>query len=72
MLRRRSKESIASVAVRIGKAKIMSTNVPTALQMNMGIFMRVIPGQRILKMVTKKFTPERRLPIPAICTLHIQ
>ncbi len=43
-----------------------------AAQTKMGIFIRVMPGQRILKIVTKKLMPEIKLPTPAICTVHIQ
>ena len=42
------------------------------LQTKIGIFISVMPGQRIFKIVTKKLMPDMVLPMPAICTIQIQ
>ena len=60
------------VAVRIGKEMMMSTLVQNAVQVKTGIRIIVMPGARILSMVTKKLTPVSRVPIPEICRLQIQ
>ena len=68
----RSNVSKNKVAVKIGNAKITMTMLVNALHVNNGIFIKVIPGQRIFKIVTKKLIPDNKLPTPAIWTLQIQ
>ena len=51
---KRSVMSMARFAVRIGKAKTTRITVAREDQTKMGIFIKVIPGQRIFKIVTKK------------------
>ena len=68
----RSSASSANVTVRIGKAKATSVMLASTLQANIGIFISVMLGARILSIVTRKFMPLSILPTPAICNDHIQ
>ncbi len=68
----RSNESIMSVAVKMGKANTTKINEFNTDQTKSGIFIKVMPGQRILKIVTIKLMPESKVPIPDIWTLQIQ
>src|SRR5258708_37566643 len=68
----RSNDKSMSVMVSIGKAEMMRTILQSDVHTNIGIFMSVIPGARILRTVTRKLTPESKLPRPDICKLHIQ
>ena len=70
--KRRSVESMPIVAAKIGKAKMTRIIVTKTDQIKMGILIRVIPGQRIFKIVTKKLIPESKVPTPEICTLQSQ
>ncbi len=45
----------------------MSALVHRAVQVNTGIFMRFMPGARILMMVTIRLMPDKVVPTPAIC-----
>ena len=63
---------MAAVAVKIGKAKITKIIVAKEDHTKIGIFISVIPGQRIFSIVTKKLIPDIVLPTPAICTIQIQ
>lgn len=49
---------------------MISTFVQRAVHVNTGIFIRVMPGARILMIVTKKFTPVSSVPTPEICSAH--
>ena len=53
-------------------AKTIKIIAQRTLQTKIGIFIKVIPGQRIFKMVTKKLIPESVVPTPAICKIQIQ
>ncbi|MNJ53248.1 hypothetical protein D3C77_486290 [compost metagenome] len=57
----------ASATVNTGKANKMITFVIRIDHVNIGIFINVMPGARILRMVTMKFTPVNNVPIPEIC-----
>ena len=54
--------SIAAVAVKMGKAKTTRTIVAKDAQTKIGIFISVMPGQRIFKIVTKKVNPRKQAP----------
>jgi len=60
-----------NVAVKIGKAKSTRIMAHKAVHENTGNFIMVMPGQRILRMVTAKLTPDSKLPIPDICSAQI-
>ena len=60
------------VAVRIGKAATIRTLAHSAVQVKTGIFIRDMPGARILRMVAMKLTPVSRVPTPEICNDQIQ
>ena len=63
----RSSPSSSSTAVSTGKAATISTLVHRAVQVNTGIFIRLMPGARILMMVTSRLMPDSKVPTPAIC-----
>ncbi len=71
-IEKRSKVSMPVVAVKIGNAKTMRTKVTKIVQIKSGIFISVMPGQRMLRIVTRKLTPESKVPAPEIWTLQIQ
>lgn len=71
MAPKRSRKRSPSVAVKTGKAATTSIILASAVHTKIGIFIRVIPGARFFNIVTIKFIPERRVPIPAICRLQI-
>ena len=54
--------------MRIGKAATISTLVQSAVQVKIGIFMKDMPGARILTMVAMRLTPDSSVPMPAICS----
>ncbi|KGS05743.1 hypothetical protein X946_5950 [Burkholderia sp. ABCPW 111] len=58
------------MTVRIGNDAMMRTFVQSAVHVNTGIFISVMPGARIRRMVTKKFTPVSNVPTPDICSAH--
>ena len=60
-----------SEAVSAGKMTVIRMLAQRAVQVNTGIFMRFMPGQRILRMVTIRFTAESVVPTPAICNAHM-
>ena len=64
---RRSRPSMARVTVRIGNAITIRMLVHSAVQVNTGIFIRSMPGARILTMVTTRLTPDSSVPTPATC-----
>ena len=64
-------DSMASTAVNTGKAATISTLVHREVQVNTGIFIRLMPGARILTMVTSRFTPDSSVPTPAICNAQM-
>ncbi len=51
---------------------MMRTEVQRMVQQNTGRRIQVMPGARILTMVTKKFTPVSKVPMPAIWRAQIQ
>ena len=59
-------------AVRTGNESSMSTVVHNAVQTKMGIRMSVMPGARILRMVTRKLILVISEPTPAICRAQSQ
>lgn len=64
--------SNATVTVKIGKEAIIRMLAHRDARVNTGILNIVIPGARILMMVTKKLIPVKVVPIPDNCTAHIQ
>ena len=60
------------VTVKIGNAMIINTFADKDVQVNTGICINFIPGARILRIVTKKFTPVSNVPIPDICSAQSQ
>lgn len=64
--KKRSRNNSANVTVRIGNAKIIVTQLENTDHVNIGIFIKVIPGARILIIVTIKLIPVAKLPIPEI------
>ena len=59
--------SMPSTAVSTGNAATIRMLVHREVQVNTGIFIRLMPGARILTMVTSRFTPDNSVPTPAIC-----
>ena len=49
---------------------MISTLVQSAVHVNTGIFIQVMPGARIFTMVTKKLIPVSKVPMPDNCRLH--
>ncbi|CFO72450.1 Uncharacterised protein [Bordetella pertussis] len=43
----------------------------SAVQVNTGMRISVMPGARILTMVTSRLTPESKVPTPAICKVQM-
>ena len=64
----RSSDSRASTAVSTGKAATIKTFVHSAVQVNTGIFIKVMPGARIFTIVTIRLMPDNSVPTPAICS----
>lgn len=64
---KRSKVISASVTVRIGNANTMMKAVINVVHVNIGMRRSVMPGARILMMVTTKLIPVKSVPIPDIC-----
>jgi len=60
--------SSARVAVSTGKIATIRMLVISAVQVNTGIFIRSMPGARILRMVTMKFRPVSVVPMPETCS----
>ncbi len=60
------------VAVRIGNEAIIRTLAHSDVQVKIGMRNRVMPLVRIFRMVTKKLMPVSVVPIPDICSAHIQ
>ncbi|MOA07735.1 hypothetical protein D3C78_1274510 [compost metagenome] len=56
----------ARATVNTGKANTMITFVINTDQVNIGIFIKVMPGARILRIVAIKLIPVIRVPIPEI------
>ncbi|MNE84089.1 hypothetical protein D3C80_1809600 [compost metagenome] len=65
---KRSNVISAKATVNTGKANTIITLVIRTDQVNIGIFINVIPGARILRMVAIKLIPVINVPIPAICS----
>ena len=63
----RSKVSSISPTVMTGKASTSSTEVTRVIQTNRGIRIRLIPGARILTMVTMKLKAAAREDTPSTC-----
>ena len=55
-----------------GKASTIRNCVTSVIQTNSGMRMRVMPGARMLRMVTMKFTPAMIDEAPSTCRLSIQ
>ena len=62
-----SSDKSPSATVSIGKAKTTNSIEPSAVQVNIGMRLSVMPGARRRIMVTIKFMPDSRVPRPAIC-----
>ncbi|MNJ65031.1 hypothetical protein D3C77_610230 [compost metagenome] len=58
--------SSASVAARTGKAATISTLVTSEVHVKIGIFIRLMPGARMRRMVTMKLMPLSVVPSPDI------
>jgi len=63
----RSNISSTSPTVIAGKANRINSDVINDAHVNIGIRMNVMPGARILMIVTRKLMPPIREPIPEIC-----
>jgi hypothetical protein len=61
-----------SATVMTGKASRSSTCVMKLIQVNIGMRMSFMPGARMLRMVTKKFTAAASDAMPRICRPSIQ
>src|SRR6476660_2810195 len=61
---RRSNSSIASAAVSGGMASRICTLVQNMVQVKNGTLIKVIPGQRMVRIVATKFTPAAMVPTP--------
>ncbi|MOA16262.1 hypothetical protein D3C78_1364660 [compost metagenome] len=58
----------ANATVRTGNANTIITLVIRTDQVNIGIFIKVMPGARILRIVAIKLIPVINVPIPDICS----
>ena len=56
------------MAVSTGKEATISALVHSEVQTKIGIFISVMPGARILTMVTSRLIPDSVVPTPAICS----
>jgi hypothetical protein len=65
--KRRSKVSRNSATEMTGMAKTSSTWVTKLIQVNTGIFMRVMPGARMFSTVTTRLIPPTSEAMPVIC-----
>jgi hypothetical protein len=61
----------ARAAVSTGKDATISALVHSAVQVKTGIFIRFMPGARILMMVTIRLMPDSVVPTPAICSAQM-
>ena len=59
-----NKNNPIASGVKANRIKVDAINV---VQVNNGIRINVIPGARILMMVTRKLMPDIKVPKPAIC-----
>ena len=50
---------------------MISTEVQRMVQVKIGMRIQVMPGARILTMVTKKLTPVSNVPRPVSCRLQM-
>ncbi|MNJ75258.1 hypothetical protein D3C77_723230 [compost metagenome] len=64
----RSNITNANATVRTGNANTIITLVIRTDQVNIGIFIKVMPGARILRIVAIKLIPVINVPIPDICS----
>ena len=62
---------MASTAVKIGNDAAIKIFAHVHAHVKIGIFIKLIPGARILKTVTKKFTAVSSVPNPDICKAQI-
>ena len=69
---RRSSASRPQATVSAGKAKAISTEAQSAVQVNGVMRIRLMPGARRFRMVTMKFMPDRVEPTPLIRSAQIQ
>ena len=63
----RSNVSMNNATVSGGNAKRISADVTNVVHVNIGILIYVMPGARILIMVTRKLIPPIKVPNPDIC-----
>ena len=68
----RSSTSSAHTTVRAGKAKVIRMLEHSAVQVNSGMRIKVMPGARRLMMVTMKLIPVSVEPMPLIRIAHSQ
>jgi hypothetical protein len=61
-----------ATTVTAGKAKAISTEVQSVVQVNSGMNISFMPGARFLMMVTRKLMPERVEPMPLSSTAQTQ
>ncbi|MCY1214744.1 hypothetical protein D9M72_265710 [compost metagenome] len=50
---------------------MISTLVHSAVQVKIGMRISVMPGARILTMVTSRLMPDNNVPTPATCNDHM-
>jgi hypothetical protein len=70
--KKRSNIRKMSPTVTAGKASTIRNCVTSAIQTNTGMRMSVMPGARMPRIVTMKFTAEITDAAPRICRLNIQ
>ena len=61
-----------NIAAKIGKTETIRTELKSEVHVNIGIFIKVMPGARFFMIVTRKLIPPRSVPRPEICKLQIQ
>ena len=59
------------MAASTGKAATIRTLVTSEVQVKIGIFIRVMPGARMRRMVTMKLMPLSVVPNPEICSAQM-
>ncbi|MNT79374.1 hypothetical protein D3C72_2187030 [compost metagenome] len=63
--------SAPRATVRIGNAAMMITLVTSTVQVNTGIFINVMPGARMRRMVMNRLTPVSNVPMPEACNAQM-
>src|SRR5690606_28671382 len=68
----RSNNTSSRATVMTGNENTMRNMVTSVPQANMGMRMRLMPGARMLRMVTMKLKPDTSVPIPVISRPMVQ